>query len=173
MTRLAAVLVVLASLPPGAARADDACSAFTWDVHHERELFSQGALDLASGKALADAPALAPEKLYELELRAQPEVRFAAPPGHVWPKEATYAGLARLTVEAAGLYRIALDQGAWIDVVVKGALLPLRDSQGRTGCNAPHKIVEFSLPAGEPVTLQFSASITPSLKVTVTRAPGQ
>jgi len=172
MMRLPQVLLVLAAVSFAPARAGDPCSAFTWDVHHERDLFGKDALDLASGKALADAPALAPERLYELELRAQPEVSFAAPPSRVWPKEATYAGLARLTVEAAGVYRFALDQPAWVDVVVNGTLLPSRDSQGRSGCNAPHKIVEFALPAGRPVTLEFSASVTPSLKLTVTRSPG-
>jgi hypothetical protein len=175
MTRLPAVLLVLAlvAVPLAAARADDPCAAFSWDVHHERDLFSKEALDLASGKALSDAPALAPEHLYELELRAQPEVSFTAPPSRVWPKEATYAGLARLTVEAAGIYRFALDQPAWVDVVVNGAVLPSRDAQGRSGCSAPHKIVEFALPGGKPVTLEFSASVTPSLKITVTRSPGQ
>lgn len=173
MMRLPQVLLVLAAVPFAPARAGDPCSAFTWDVRHERDLFGKDALDLASGRAPADAPALAPERLYELELRAQPEVSFAAPPSRVWPKEATYAGLARLTVEAAGVYRFALDQPAWVDVVVNGTLLPSRDSQGRSGCNAPHKIVEFALPAGRPVTLEFSASVTPSLKLTVTRSPGQ
>jgi len=173
MMRLPQVLLVLAAVPFAPAGASDPCSAFTWDVHHERDLFGKDALDLASGRALADAPALTPERLYELELRAQPEVSFAAPPSRVWPKEATYAGLARLTVEAAGVYRFALDQPAWVDVVVNGTLLPSRDSQGRSGCNAPHKIVEFALPAGRPVTLEFSASVTPSLKLTVTRSPGQ
>ena len=171
MTRMPAVLLALAAVPLTAARADDPCAAFTWDVHHERDLFSKEALDLASGKALTDAPALTAEHLYELELRAQPEVSFAAPPSRVWPKEATYAGLARLTVEEAGVYRFALDQAAWIDVVVNGTVLPSRDHQGRSGCNAPNKIVEFALPAGKPLTLEFSASVTPSLKVTVTRAP--
>lgn len=171
--RLPISLLLLLALPPVVAGADDPCAAFSWDVHHERDLFSKEPLDLASGKALGDAPALAPEKLYELELRAQPEISFAAPPSRTWPAEATYAGMARLTVEAAGVYRFALDQAAWIDVVVNGTVLKSRDFQGRPGCSAPHKVVEFTLPAEKPVILEFSASVTPSLKVTVTRAPVQ
>jgi hypothetical protein len=165
-------LVALA-LAPAPAPADDPCAAFSWDVHHERQLFSQQPVDLASGKGPADAPALTPERLYELELRAQPEVSFAAPPSRTWPAEATYAGLARLTVETAGIYRFAIDQPAWVDVVVGGVVLRTRDFQGRPGCNAPHKIVEFALPAGKPVLLEFSASVTPSIKVTVSRSPVQ
>ena len=167
---LAAVLVL--PLAPTYA-AVDPCAAFSWDVHHERDLFSKQPVDLASGKALADAPALTPDRLYELELRAQPEVTFSLPPSRTWPEEATYAGLARLTVETAGVYRFALDQPAWVDVVAGGALLPSRDAQGRVGCSTPYKIVEFVLPAGKPLVLEFSASVTPSIRVTVTRSPTQ
>jgi hypothetical protein len=171
--RLSASLLALLALPLTAARADDPCGAFSWDVHHERDLFSKEAVDLASGKAIGDAPALTPDHLYELELRAQPEISFVAPPSRTWPAEATYAGMARITVGAAGVYRFALDQAAWVDVVVNGAVLKSRDFQGRPGCSTPHKVVEFELPAEKPVILEFSASVTPSLKVTVTRAPAQ
>lgn len=174
MSRLFASLVALL-LPVALAegRGDDPCAAFSWDVHHERDLFGQQPVDLASGKGMSDAPALTPERLYELELRAQPEVSFAAPPSRTWPMEASYAGMARLTVESAGVYRFALDQPAWVDVVVNGAVLKSLDAQGRPGCSAPHKIVEFSLQAGRPVLLEFSASVTPSIKVTVSRSPVQ
>ncbi|HXZ60815.1 MAG TPA: hypothetical protein VEG26_11600 [Steroidobacteraceae bacterium] len=173
--RLPASLLALMSLPlmPTHARADDPCVAFSWDVRHERELFSKEPVDLASGRAATDAPVLTPERLYELELRAQPEVSFAVPPSRSWPQEATYAGLARLTVETAGIYRFALDQPAWIDVVANGALLQSRDFQGRAGCSTPHKIVEFALPAGKPLILEFSSSVTPSIRVTVSRSPVQ
>jgi len=160
-------------LAPMHARADDPCAAFSWDVRHERELFSKEPIDLASGKTAADAPALLADRLYELELRAQPEVHFVAPPSRSWPAEATYAGLARFTVETAGVYRFALDQAAWVDVVTGGIVQSMRGAQGRPGCSTPQKIVEFSLPAGKPLMLEFSASVTPSLKVTVSRSPVQ
>jgi hypothetical protein len=175
MLRVHAPLLALLSLAlaPTHARADDPCAAFSWDVRHERDLFSKQPVDLASGKALTDAPALTPDRLYELELRAQPEVSFSAPPSRTWPQEATYAGLARLTVETAGVYRLALDQPAWVDVVASGAVLQSRDAQGRVGCSTPYKIVEFALPAGRALVLEFSASVTPSIKVTVSRSPVQ
>jgi hypothetical protein len=156
---LAALLGLLLPLALVYARGEDPCTAFSLDVRHERDLFAQQAVDVASGKALTDAPALTPERLYELELRAQPEVSFA--------------GIARLTVASAGVYRFALDQAAWIDVVVNGTVLKTLDFQGRPGCSAPHKIVEFALPAGKPLLLEFSASVTPSIKVTVSRSPTQ
>jgi hypothetical protein len=172
--RVAALLAALLVLPFASTKAaQDPCAAFSWDVHHERDLFSKQPVDLASGKALADAPALTPDRLYELELRAQPEVSFSAPPSRTWPEQATYAGMARLTVETAGVYRFALDQPAWVDVVAGGVVLQSRDAQGRVGCSTPYKIVEFALPAGKSLVLEFSASITPSIKVTVSRSPTQ
>ena len=172
--RLPIALLALASLPLlTRAWADDRCVAFSWDVRHERELFSKEPIDLASGRALADAPQLSPDRLYELELRAQPEVTFLAPPSRTWPQEATYAGLARLTVETAGVYRFSLDQKAWIDVVANGTLLHSRDSEFRDGCSTPNKLVEFALPAGKPLLLEFSSAVTPSIKFTLTRSPVQ
>jgi hypothetical protein len=174
MSLLRPFAILLLALPLAPTRAaNDPCAAFSWDVRHERDLFSKQPVDLASGKALGDAPVLTPDRLYELELRAQPEVNFAAPPSRSWPEEATYAGLARLTVDTAGVYRFALDQPAWVDVVANGAVLQSRDFQGRPGCSAPHKIVEFALPAGKPLILEFSSSVTPSIKVTVSRSPVQ
>jgi hypothetical protein len=175
LLRVRAPLWALLALPlaPTHAGADDPCAAFSWDVHHERDLFSKQPVDLAGGRAFADAPALTPDRLYELELRAQPEVSFSAPPSRTWPEEPTYAGLARLTVDTAGIYRFALDQPAWVDVVAGGAVLQSRDAQGRVGCSAPYKIVEFALPAGKPLVLEFSASVTPSIRVSVSRSPVQ
>ena len=80
--------------------------------------------------------------------------------------ERAFAGLVRLTVETAGVYRISLDQPLWVDVIANGTVVPAKDFQGRSGCNAPHKIVEFQLPAASPITLQFSGSNVPVVKAT-------
>lgn len=174
LSRLSAPLLALLSLPLAPTRAaEDPCGGFSWDVRHERELFAQQPVDVASGRALTDSPAVTPDRLYELELRAQPEVSFSAPPSRAWPEEATYAGLARLTVDTAGVYRFALDQPAWVDVVAGGAELQSRDAQGRVGCSTPYKIVEFALPAAKPLVLEFSASVTPSIRISVSRSPVQ
>ena len=161
--------VALASPPP----TGDPCAAFTWDVSRERTLFGQEAQNLAAGNAVSAAPTLATGRLYQLQLRAQTEVAFATQPGKKMPDDGeTYAGLASLTVETGGIYRIALDQPLWVDMIVDDSLVPARDFQGRPGCNAPHKIVEFLLPARKPTTLQFSGGRVSSVKVTVTRSPG-
>src|ERR1700745_2626152 len=92
-------LLALLALPLAPTRAtDDPGAPSSWAVRHERDLSREQPVDIASGRAFADAPVVTPDRLYELELRAQPGVSFAAPPSRIWPKEATYAGLARLTV---------------------------------------------------------------------------
>ena len=164
---------VMGTAVPRLAHADDPCAAFTWDVRHERTLFGQQPRPLAAGSTLAAAPTAVTDQLYALKLTGQAGVTFPATPGTRPKTDAPYAGLVRLTVSAAGVYRISLDQPVWVDVVANGSIVAAKDHQGRPGCNAPHKIVEFVLPAGTPVTLQFSAGTVATAKVTVTRSPAQ
>jgi hypothetical protein len=151
----------------------DPCTAFTWEVAHERTLFAATPQLLAAAAAPDGAPLLKPERLYQLQLIAQAQVAFAAPPGKRHPSAEGYGGLVAMTLEQPGLYRVSLDQPAWVDVVAGGSVIAARDFQGRAGCNAPHKIVEFVLPAGVALTLQLSAATAPAVKIAVSRAPGQ
>jgi hypothetical protein len=168
---LAALL--LATLCAFPAHAQDPCAEFSWNVAHERSLFSAAAQSVSAAAAPATAPALSPDKLYQLKLLEQSKVTFAAAPGRKPPADGAYAGLARLTLPSAGVYRISLDGPFWVDVLADGVPIASRDFQGRPGCDAPHKIVEFVLPAGTPLTLQFSAGSQGTLKVSVTRSPAQ
>jgi hypothetical protein len=65
--------------------------------------------------------------------------------------------------------RIALDQPAWIDVVADGQAIASSDYQGRTGCRAPHKLVQFSLPAGKDLLIQLSGTPETRVRLTITR----
>jgi hypothetical protein len=153
------------------AHADDPCAAFTWDVHHERALFGTKPQILTGGQTVAASPTLAADQLYQVKLTAQAEVKFLEPPGRKRGDGAAFAGLVGLKVQTAGVYRVSLDQPLWVDVIANGAVVPAKDFQGRHGCDAPHKLVEFLLPAGSPITLQFSGGSVPVVKVTVTRSP--
>ena len=155
------------------AAADEPCAAFTWDVHHERALFETEPQILTGGQTVADSPIFAADRLYQVELRAQSEVKFLEPPGRKRGDGRAFAGLVRLSVETAGVYRISLDQPLWVDVIADGTVVPAKDFQGRPGCNAPHKIVEFLLPVGGPMILQFSGSRVPLVKVILTRSSGK
>lgn len=69
-----------------------------------------------------------------------------------------------MTVAQASSYRISLDAPLWIDVLANGGALAARDFQGRAGCSAPHKIVEFELPANTPLTLHTRSPARPAPK---------
>ena len=160
-------IVVCAKL----AAAEEPCATFTWNVRHERALFGGKSQPVVAGQRLAASPTLTIDKLYQLKLSRQSVITFVAPTHRKAGSDGVYAGLVRLTVDTPGVHRISLDQPIWVDVLVNGAALPAKDFQGRPACNAPHKIVEFELPAGAPLILQFSGGQLPTAKVAVTRAP--
>lgn len=164
---LAATAAVRAGPAPEAA---DPCGTFERDVRHERALFAGEAQPLSASRTAERAPAVRPDHLYDLQLHERGEVSFAVPPAQKHPAAGGYAGLVRLEVHASGMYRVALDQGFWIDVIANGASIRSSDFEGRHGCAAPHKIVEFMLPSDTPLILQLSGGALPKLRLTVTRA---
>jgi hypothetical protein len=134
-------------------------------------LFAQAPETLPATSTESAAPALAMDRLYELKLARQSEVHFAAPPGRPSPSDGSYGTLLHLRVPQPGTYRIALDSKVWVDVLADGAALAAGDFTGRPGCSAPHKIVEFVLPAGKTLILQLSGATTATVRLSVTRAP--
>jgi hypothetical protein len=171
LRRLAPLLTV-ASLFAGAnvALAAGACDAFKWDVRHERALFATRARDQKAGTAVAAAPAILLDRLYRLRLAPEKQVTFAVPPGKVPHRDGAYAGLVRLHIAAGGLYRIALSQHFWVDVVSGGKLVATADFTGAPRCSSPHKILLYRLAPGD-LLLQVSDWPSPRTELTVTRAP--
>jgi hypothetical protein len=171
LTSLATVMAL--SLPSAVLAADaaDACAGFTWSVQHERLLFGGSAQPLAAGADAAGAPAVVPDRLYQLRLQPQDSVHYAVPPERQHPVPGPHGGLVAVTVEQPGRYWIALDQSAWVDVISGNGAIRSGNFQGQAGCNAPHKIVEFTLPAQARLLLQFSGA-GEQLRVTITRAAG-
>jgi hypothetical protein len=151
--------------------ADDPCGGFSWNVTHERSLFAGKARSEKAGSELANAPAIGTDHLYELALTAQDQVHFRTPPGKQLKPDGAHAGLVRLKVAKAGLYRISVDQPFWIDVVSGDELVHSTDFQGVAGCKAPHKIVQFLLPASQDLVLQVSGLPSAQARLAVTFAP--
>jgi hypothetical protein len=171
LRRLTASLTVIILFSGSAvALAAGTCTGFKWDVRHERALFATRAQDRKAGGAAASAPVIALDKLYRLQLAPQSRVAFAVPPGKKAHRDGAYAGLVRLHIAAAGLYRIALSQPFWVDVVAKGTLVAASDFTGAHGCSAPHKVVLYRLAAAD-LLLQVSGWAAPQTELTVTRAP--
>jgi hypothetical protein len=147
----------------------DPCAAFSWNVAHERELFAAHAAAGSSGANRAAAPLLDADRLYELQLNPLAQVQFVVPPAKSKGGNGPYAGLARIRVTKAGLWRIALDQPAWIDVIADGQSIISSDYQGRPGCHAPHKIVQFQLPANQELLIQLSGTPETQVRLAITR----
>lgn len=150
--------------------ADDPCAGFSWQVTHERALFAGTAQPIAAGREPTSAALLAADRLYELQLAPQGQVAMLLPPGKKTQLTDAYGGLARLQLARPGSYRISVDQGAWIDVVGDGHMIESSDFQGRPGCSAPHKIVQYLLPGAHELVLQVSAAAAPHLRLTITPA---
>jgi hypothetical protein len=147
--------------------ADDPCAAFKWNVTHERTLFAGTPESVAAGGDGASAPKLLPDHLYGLTLSPQDRITLSVPLGKKAQFDGAFGGVARLHVPTAGTYRIALDQSGWIDVVGEHGVIPSSDFAGGSACRAPHKLVQFELPAGE-LLLQLSGVGNAAVKLTVT-----
>lgn len=169
-TRVLVLTALLALAFTAVARADDPCDGFAWDVRVERALFARDAQPVTAAAAIAQAPELAVATPYALLLAPQEQVQFAVPPGKKVVPAGAHGGLVTTRVARAGRFRISLDAPAWVDVVVGGQALPSQAFQGRAGCSAPHKVVEFELPAGQ-LLIQVSAAQPDRVRLTVTEAP--
>ena len=150
--------------------ATDPCDGFKWAVHAERALFAQSPHIVVTGTTPKAAPTIAMDHLQQLNLSAQSDVTFAAPPGNKKSVPGGYAGLVHFSTPSAGVYRISADQPAWIDVVAAGAVIAAKDFEGQKGCSAPHKVVQFLLPASSDLVLQVSGAKLPAVKLALTRA---
>jgi hypothetical protein len=53
--------------------------------------------------------------------------------------------------------------------VADGKMIESADFQGRPGCLAPHKIVQYSLAAGRDLLLQLSGAVSPGARLTITQ----
>ena len=173
--RAPSILLILLCLNIAAplARADDACTDFKWDVSKERALFAKTATPVKAGTDAKTAPTLLPDTLYQLQLAPQAAVHFATDPGRKSHAESDHGGIAAFKVPSSGAYRVAVEVPLWIDVASGGTLLQPSDFQGQHDCSAPHKIVEFELPAGEPLSLQLSSSAAESVRLTITSSPAR
>lgn len=101
-------------------------------------------------------------------LRLQPveQVRFAPAPSRT-SKPGSFGGVYQFNIAAAGTYRIALEAGAWIDVVGNGkSLASVAHTEG-PACSGIRKIVDFTLSPGR-YTLQLSGAKVAPMRVLIT-----
>jgi hypothetical protein len=147
----------------------DGCSHFSWDVTHEVNLMKQTGVAVTAAMAPgAQAPLVKIDQLYDVKLSPQSKITYGAKPGKTSTNDSAQGGLVRFHVSKAGLYRVSLTSGHWIDVVDGTELVKSKDFSGSHDCARPHKIVEFELPAGKDLILQFSGSADTSVTMAIT-----
>jgi hypothetical protein len=154
-----------------AVHAADPCDGFTWKVSHERALFAMQPVIVTAAKTAGPTPTLEVDKLYEISLTPQNQVSFVLAPDKKALADGAFAGLVTLNVPTAGKYRVSISDAFWIDVIADGKFVATDDFTGAHECRAPRKIVQYALPAGNDLVLQFSNANSASLRVTVTAAP--
>jgi hypothetical protein len=162
-------LCCAALVAPAFADDADGCSHFSWDVSHELKVMKQTAAPVTAAiKPGAQAPLIQIDKLYELKLSPQASVTYSAKPAKPTLNDSAQGGLVRFHVNHAGLYRVSITSGHWIDVVDGEQLVKSKDFSGSRQCARPHKIVEFELPADKDLVLQFSGSTDSSVVAAIT-----
>lgn len=147
------------------------CDAFTWDVSRELSLMATPAETVEAGAGPDTLATLALDRHYTLRLPPQRDVALAVQPGKPSNDDNARAGIVRFRVPSDGAYRVAISTRHWIDVVDAGKVVPSRDFQGRRGCEAIHKVVEFVLRGDRAVLLQLIGSADSDVGVVIAAAP--
>jgi hypothetical protein len=167
---LAALLIAY----PGIASAEVAaipsvdCRVGDWDMSAEQRLFQSDPTRISAGVGgKAPLPQIAIGTLFELQLAPQKDVVFVAAPSRRLLAEGSFAGIARFSVPAAGLYRITIDGPFWIDVISGTIALDSNDFGGRQTCPLFRKSVEYALLADTPLVLQLNGAARAVVRVTV------
>jgi len=167
--RLASIIAMLfACLATGRApAAGDGCTGFTWDVQAELAALARPAVRIRAGRDSAAAPLIGKARAYRVALAPQSAVHFAAGPGKFSEAGGRFAGLARVKIPRPGRYRVSLDAGAWVDVVVAGNVVQASAYTGSHECARLRKVVEFQLPSGSAI-IQVSDSPADHVRLLVT-----
>jgi hypothetical protein len=115
--------------------------------------------------AKADASALVVGHAATLALAPAQSLTFT-PPLNRAPAPGSNGGTFPLVIEKAGTYRIALSDGAWIDLIGDGARLVSTAHSHGPACSGIAKIVDFALAPGH-YEVQLSATRPATIKAMV------
>lgn len=147
------------------------CADFEWNMANELALFKTTAHAVRASADAGAAVVLRPDLLYEVSLSTQSDVRFVQSPEAHRVVEGPQAGIAKLEVATPGHYRISASSPVWIDVLNGASPVVATAFNGHARCSLIHKSVDFNLPAGVVLVIQFSQSPSPLVRVSITPAP--
>ena len=145
-----------------AAAESSGCDQFKWPIAHE-----QAALAAPATGPLAPGATLPADAGARLKLTPFAEAKLALAPERPPKFSPSYAGAFALDAPAAaGVYKVTLSAGGWIDVVQDGKFLKAVAFSEATGCANARKSVKFRI-AAEPATLQLTGVGDPDIAVVV------
>jgi len=124
----------------------------------------------AESNANGKLPSLVLNEHYAINLIAQERMRFTVRPGRGSRASSSRGGAFQFEVPVAGRYRVSITSRHWIDIVDGRNAVKSVDHHG-PGCDVLHKIVEFDLPAGRPLTLQLSGQDDAIVGLAITASP--
>lgn len=158
--RIAIALAALVIAAPAFAQEPVGCDKFKWPLESERAAIA-GATAVASGDEIAPAAAakvtLAP--IADAKLPQEPTRK---------PKDGTFAGFVRVAaLPKAGVYKVTMSKGGWIDVFQDGREVKSGAFSGATGCEGVRKSVKFDLKAA-PILLVVTGAPDQEIGVVVT-----
>lgn len=148
----------------------EGCSAFSRDLAHELKILRGTAVpaNAVSGKRVA-LPQIKLDTYYAVSLAPQELLHFAAKPGRASKTPSLRGGAFQFEVPTPGRYRISISSRHWIDVVDERTAIESVGHFG-PGCELVHKVVEFDLPSGRPLTLQLSGHDDAMISLAITAA---
>jgi hypothetical protein len=173
MKLLTLAFLTLAAAPAGAQTmpmAASVCPAEAQPVPAELAGWPQRSpLSAATTIASVQGAKVVPGIGVELVLAGTPAVIYPLRPSHPGGS-VSHGGLVSLTIDRAGIYRIAIGSGAWLDLVKGSTAL---DSVGHghgPNCSGIRKMVDFKLQPGDYV-LQIVGNGTASLPLLIAKLP--
>jgi hypothetical protein len=136
----------------------EGCTAFSRDLAHELKVMRGVAIPAtAVSGANRELPRLQLDQYYAVSLAPQELLHFSARPGRAARSATSRGGAFRFEVPKPGRYRVSISSRHWIDIVDADTAIESVDHFG-PGCELVHKVVEFDLPSGRPLTLQLSGN---------------
>jgi hypothetical protein len=108
---------------------------------------------------------IAPGKNIALTLEPIDSITFPLPLERK-PAAGTFGGVYHVTVATAGTYRVALQNGAWIDLVRDGKSLTSVAHMEGAPCSGIRKIVDFALQPGTYI-VQLSGAKTAQTRILI------
>lgn len=161
MRRIILALAAMLVAAPAFAQEPVGCDKFKWPLDKERALLA-APVPVKSGDTVTQA-----DKAMRVTLFPEGDVKLPMTPSRAAQNVDSFAGFVRMPAPKAGIYKITMSAGGWIDVTQDGKGVKSVASNGVTGCEGLRKSVKFDL-AALPYSIQVIGVRSPMISIVVT-----